>query len=623
MKPESHLQIKRLTISKAAIIVIMLCSIWFQFSVKKWRWDAIIVWDVVSYYAYLPATFIYNDLSLEFTEENPDYYSNKFWPSKSPTNKNVIKTSMGMAILYSPFFTAAHLVASPLGYPADGFSRPYQFFISIGALFYLLFGLIFLRKLLLGFFDEKTTAITLVLITLGTNLWYYATMEPGMSHTYSFALFALFLYQLNRWLEKPTASSTIFLGLLCGIIALVRPTNALVGVFFVLWKVSSFEDLKNRGMLLLLRWKNLLALALLAFIVWIPQLVYWKIQTGQLLYNSYGEERFFFLSPNIIEGLFSFRKGWFIYTPMMITVVVGFFFLKRYAKGTLVSILTFTLINIFVIFSWWSWWYGGGYGARAVIESYAFLAIPLAALIQLAREQGSKIRILVFSGLIFLLAHSVFQTFQYYYGAIHWDSMTKESYFKSFGRLKPFPGLEDYWRAPDYEKALKGINAYAPLAPKVPEKPRELVKMHGCDMEIISTCGTFFVSSNGEVLFEGAPLQSKEKSKSGGFSVLVESNNPFALAHYFDVKPGGSLTIEIWRHAKSPSEAVLVASASDPNIFYQASGVTAERDGEWNLLKLNLVIPENFPESNIKVYVWNPSNKKAFFDDLMVCGIEN
>ena len=108
-----------------------------------------------------------------------------------------------------------------------------------------------------------------------------------------------------------------------------------------------------------------------------------------------------------------------------------------------------------MILSWWSWWYGGSYGLRAFIDSYALLIIPLAAFIDYFYAVMKKRAVVLIIASLFIF-HGVFQTFQYYYGAIHWDSMTKEAYWDSFGHLHPSAKFQSLLKAPDYEKAMKG-----------------------------------------------------------------------------------------------------------------------------------------------------------------------
>ena len=112
----------------------------------------VIKWDVISYYGYLPATFIYGDVKLGFVYDREFVNDNKFWFSNLENGNRLIQTSMGLSILYSPFFFTAHLLAPIFGEVRDGFSAIYQFFLVLSALFYVMIGLIFLRRILLKYF---------------------------------------------------------------------------------------------------------------------------------------------------------------------------------------------------------------------------------------------------------------------------------------------------------------------------------------------------------------------------------------------------------------------------------------------------------------------------------------
>lgn len=469
---------------KVTIILIFLATFWLQLFVKGWNRNRVIEWDTMEYYSYLPATFIYNDLSLEFTKENPEFFSSRFWPHTASNGKLVLKMSSGMAIVYSPFFAIAHLLAKPLGYEPDGFTTPYRMAISFGALVYLAIGLILLSRFLQKGFKPLAVSITLLLVALATNLWYYSTVEPGMSHVYNFTLFVIFITLTDKWLQKPNVKLSIALGLLSGLISLIRPTNALIGILILLWGVSNLSTLKIRVQYLLKNWTNIVVIALFAIAVWIPQMVYWKMQTGQLFYYSYSDQGFFFLSPHIIDGLFSFRKGWFVYTPLMIFAIAGIFLLPRYLKNAALAVPAFTILNVYVIFSWWSWWYGGSYGARPLIDSYALMAIPLAAFIEHSLKWRNALKVPIFVLFTLLTVHGIFQTLQYYYGAIHWDSMTREAYFDSFGRLKASSNFKYLITEPDYESALKGDDEREKIK-KTSNHPAILMQSDGSDIMFI------------------------------------------------------------------------------------------------------------------------------------------
>jgi len=440
------------------LVIILICS-YSVFNTKYWKsQERVINWDVISYYAYLPAFFVHHDIKLSFLEDAKEDYSRKFWPETIDGNKKVIKTSMGQAILYSPFFLTAHAYCKITGTEADGFSEPYRFMLKMSTLIFLFLGIFYLRKLLLRYFTEQTTAITLLLVVLGTNLFHYATFELPMTHAYNFCLFILFLYHSIEWHQNITIKRSIVLGLLSGLIVLVRPTNILILFIFLLWDVKSLKELPLRAKLLLKNYPQLLFMAITAFAVWIPQLIYWKTVTGQWLFFSYVGERFYFDQPHIIDGLFSFRKGWFVYTPIMLFAMLGLFFMRKKLASLQLPLIIFKVLNIYIILSWWCWWYGGGFGLRAFIDAYSLLAFPLAIVIEYSISARKKItRILSIVGITILLAHGIFQNFQYHYGSIHWDSMTKEAYLDSFGRLYPSKDFYELIKAPDYDNARKGL----------------------------------------------------------------------------------------------------------------------------------------------------------------------
>ncbi|MBK7669397.1 MAG: hypothetical protein IPJ32_19865 [Sphingobacteriaceae bacterium] len=198
---------------------------------------------------------------------------------------------MGMAIMYLPFFAVAHLSANLFGYETDGFSEPYQMMIQFSGLVYLVIGLFFLRKLLLLYYSEKVTAITLFCVLFGSNLFYYASVHGAMSHTHTFCL-----------------------------------------LFLVFFGITNLVGLKHRLFLFLRHIKFVFLMIALATLVFLPQMLYWKHITGHYFFNSYVGEQFYFGNPHLLEGLFGFRKGWLLYSPIMIFSLIGMFMLFKNRK---------------------------------------------------------------------------------------------------------------------------------------------------------------------------------------------------------------------------------------------------------------------------------------------------
>ena len=447
--------------------------------------EGVIEWDVKSYYAWLPATFIYNDLSLEFRRENPDKFGDLIWPVETPTGKQAIVTTMGMAILYSPFFFTAHTVALVSSYEADGYSRPYRVALTFSALFFLLAGMYFLSRVLLTYFSRNITAITLIAVTLGTNLFYYSSYEAPMSHAANFALIAAFLLITVRFYKTPSIRLVVYSGLLAGLITLIRPTNIIVLVIFFLWDTGSFKAFRERFSFFLKRWNWILLMAVAFILVWLPQFIYWYWVSGKIFYFSYGElgGRFFFNNPQIFNILFSIKKGWFVYTPLMFLALSGILILLRKKRALVPAISLFLVLNIFILSSWWNWWYGGGFGLRSFIDSYAVMAVPLAAFLEYLTSQRKYIRFATLSAVTLIIMFNLFQTRQYVNNAIHWWWMNRDAYRETFLKLHP---TERYWSLitiPDHDLARQGV--YREISPEHEEKPASEWRSSPSDEELI------------------------------------------------------------------------------------------------------------------------------------------
>lgn len=421
-----------------------------------WKKNKVITWDVISYYAYLPAAFIYDDITLSFKNNLPPNFPGKIWATKiKGRDTYVSKMTMGTAIMYSPFFFIAHQHAKLYGYDANGYTEPYSRWLMYSAIFYIFLSMIILRRTLLKFFDDPTVTISLIIIYFGTNLYYYTAYRGPMSHAYSFFLVTCFLNLAIRWHNTPQYWKSILMGLILGLVTIIRPTNVLIFLFPLFYKVYSVDTAKQKLELLKNKWGQILTIAALSIIVTSPQLFYWKYITGDWIYRSYGEEGFFFLKPQILKGLFSFRKGWLLYTPLMALAVIGIPFLFKKMKDFAFPISIFFILNIWVIFSWWSWWYGASFSARPMIDSYPILAFPLALVISyfLKNKWSFILGVLLIA---FFVRLNIFQTKQYKLTLLHFDSMTKELYYTIWDKMYFPDNYKDLVQKPDYKSAIKG-----------------------------------------------------------------------------------------------------------------------------------------------------------------------
>lgn len=350
-----------------------------------WRNHGAFTWDAFSFYIYLPATFIYHDverlnwLDTAVFRKYPVPVSGFASAVPDGSGRHIFKSSMGLAVMQAPFFALAHLLAPRLGYPADGFSMPYQYIVSLGLIFYAWLGLWWTRKILLRYFSDGATAMAMGLLVLGSNYLHYAAFKNAEAHSTLFMLYALLIWLTLRWHEQPARWRAAAMGLVAGMIVLVRPTDVVCVIIPLCWYGAAAPSLKAKFQLLLARRGDVLALIVAAAAVGIWQLLYWKLHSGHWLYYSYDDQGFDFLSPNLINGIFSWHKGWLIYTPLMLFALAGFVPLFRRYPGIAWALLAYIAVNLYVVFSWKIWHYGGGLGARPLVQSYAALMLPLAA----------------------------------------------------------------------------------------------------------------------------------------------------------------------------------------------------------------------------------------------------
>ena len=439
--------------------VLFFSAVWMIFSfyaIKRWGEERL-VWthEMKSYYAYLPALFIFDDVSLEKTEMSPQNYDRFYAPQPGKVRGHIMKTTMGVAVLQAPFFLVAHTYAIISHHYADGFSQSYRKMALFSAIFYCFFGLVFIRKTLRYFFTDIAVSLVLVTIFAGTNLYYYTLYEGAMSHVYSFFLISVFTYLTVSWHRIPSAWKLLLLGLVLGIITLIRPVNLCITLFFLLYKDASQISYADKFRLFFSKWKIILVAGLLFFLALLPQFAYWKYTSGSWLYYSYGAETFFWFKPKIWLGLFSYQKGWLVWTPVMWFAIVGILFLRKKDKSLLWPVIVSLVVYIYIIFSWWCWWYGGGFGMRAMIDVIAFLAIPLAAFFQYIMRH--KMIALPILGLwFFFLAMNQFQTHQYVVGKLHWAGMSKKVYWMMFINDYPEGDFVQYIQEPNVEKAMQG-----------------------------------------------------------------------------------------------------------------------------------------------------------------------
>jgi len=86
--------------------------------------------------------------------------------------------------------------------------------IGLGMLLYSFIGLYYLRKVLLKYFTDVATAVTLLVIVFATNYFDYAAIDGAMTHNTLFTVYAILIYCVIKFYEKPTLQNSILIGFL-------------------------------------------------------------------------------------------------------------------------------------------------------------------------------------------------------------------------------------------------------------------------------------------------------------------------------------------------------------------------------------------------------------------------
>ncbi|WP_317897887.1 hypothetical protein [Aurantibacillus circumpalustris] len=390
------------------------------------------IWsDKAGYYIYLPATFNYKFNPKLFPDSIETKTGNGF--TLDYENK-IIKTkyTYGVAFLQLPFYLLANSISFLFNIDTGGFSVIHHKSIDIASVFYLLFGLFFLKRFLDNYFLKSVVYKVLIVLFLGTNLFYYSIDETGMSHIYSFAMFSLFLFILKDtdFLKHAAIPQKLLFGLVATLIILIRPINLifLTSYFFL--------DIKGSHCLLmrlktLVQPKNAVPIFLVFFLFIAPQLLYWKYAYNSFLSYSYGDEKFSWSKPLILETLFSVNNGLIPFTPLYILIFLTLaYMIKRRLNSTRYIIFYFITL-IYLLSCWWDRAFGCAFGARNFVEHSALFSIVVAFAFKWLETQNKikKFSFYLFISLIIILNLKMTYTYDGCFpGNGDWD-------WEAYGRL--------------------------------------------------------------------------------------------------------------------------------------------------------------------------------------------
>jgi len=561
--------------------------------------------DGLGYYSYLPAMFIYGDYTQSFLEKAyADNYKDGSIPEYMQTvnDRLVDKYFFGVAVLVYPFFILAHILSLIFGQVPDGYSVFYQYFVGFAAIFYVFLGCLFISRLLKHYISGAGTILLINLsMVFGTNLFHYTVIEPSMSHAYSFSMVAGFLFFTKEFIEnqKPKYLFAIFITL--ALVTLIRPVNALL-ILIVPFLAGSPLVFLNNLKTLLKEYKVTVPAALIAAGIVSLQCVLWYMQTGKWIVYAYTYERFHFDKPEILNVLFSYRKGLFIWTPLLFISLTGLIYLFLKKKFAFLSIVFFLCLLIFIVSSWYMWYYGMSFGFRPLIDFFPVFAILLALGFNLLKSKVAKTSMVILClGCIYI---NQVQAYQYRHYILHWSVMSKEKYWKVF--LK----TDDKWKGYLWENLVAG---------DIEGSTKASFKM---DFESQSIhWNTQGRKESGANAYSGNYVA--ELSPTDEFGPTFSLRNDSALSSLRKAVLNCSFYIYD-DQVRSPDSTFLVVSLRGKDArdyFYQLKSIgrDPEERGKWRKKSYALQLGSvNDPGDELLVYFWNPQKNKLLIDDIEI-----
>ncbi len=533
-------------------------------------------YDAFGYYAYLPAVLKYDDIRFEkdWVKESQDNCGAPLYQFDPQENGNLLDIyHMGLAYVQLPGFLIADACAESFGYPANGLSFPYELATRITLLLFVVLGLVYLRKLLLLFFDDRITALTLLLTLLASNVFITFRYSQLMPHAYLFACNAIFLYYLVLFTRTRHLRFLVISALILGLTTAIRPTQAIWGIIpFVLL----FFDTTNR-------WRTLLLLMLYPASILLfnlPQLFYWKFIGGHWFVLNMHSESLSLGDPYTWKFLFSFRKGWLIYSPVFFFAIIGAWRFRKTNRRVANAFILFAILNIYVLSSWECWYYAGSYGSRVMTDSYALWAVFMAAFLSGIRfRRKSMVFVAVLS--LFFITLNFLQSYQFLRGIIHGSRMTFAHYVHVLGRT----------HYPESDFTLLEIDRESADWVEQFQNPASLAFKRGYrihEKELFPVKGDLNIAAEQEF----TPLY----DFTGDYMANTDD-----VAIHLSFKPD-------FDSLNGPAYFVFTVETSKKPYFYYAPDFTMDNGGTYTA---SFTMPERrHPDDRIKIYIWNP-NKDA------------
>ena len=356
--------------------------------------------DEVQYFSYLRSLWFDHDVSFE--NEYQYFYDHgiaqsaafhqTFLELQTPAGRRINYGTIGCAVLWSPFYGAADIVARAAraaGYDVavDGYSRPYIMAVAYGSAFYgfatIVLGIAAARRIL----GAGAVASGLA-VWGGTPILFYMYVAPPFSHACSAFSVALFV---TVWLHvRPTwtVRGAVALGLSGSIVAMVREQDLLFtvppAIDYVLtqWNRARNSPDYRPGTSIAPAAGGCVAFA----IGYLPQLLAYEALNGGPRPSELVMRKMNWIAPHALQVLASPEHGLVFWTPLAVLSLAGLVVLATRGDAARrrvgACLLLMVALQVYISGAVESWTVAGAFGQRRFVSITLLLVVGLAALRQ-------------------------------------------------------------------------------------------------------------------------------------------------------------------------------------------------------------------------------------------------
>ncbi|MBI4973788.1 hypothetical protein HZC27_04220 [Candidatus Roizmanbacteria bacterium] len=313
-------------------------------------------------------------------------FSRVFWnTSKTVTGGLNNPWLIGTSLFWLPSFFFISILNFVFNLKLSMFSSFYEIGCGVTGILLVLTGLFFLESYLRHHFDKKISSYTVLSIFFSSQLFYYASFEPALSHQVSFFLVCLLLFLTAKKITDPL--SAVVIGLTVGLLSITRMGDTLLVLPWLLLKFREWVHAK--------KYTNFILIVFAFCISLVPQLLLQWGMYGSAFQNPYlqgekGTPHLFTLS-SIIAHLFSPKGGFLLWSPLFAAGIFGLMKMRK-SQFFLIILILFTLL-----ISSWESQVPAGFGNRFFISAIPLMAPGVAYLFK-----NYEKRLLIFSTLCFL-----------------------------------------------------------------------------------------------------------------------------------------------------------------------------------------------------------------------------